>query len=164
MTLKSADTGTCQMQRKPRSVEPRPAERSERHLSVGSMLEWLRVLVLAMVALSCAGVGWAQDVDASAGGASETPLPTLEELQAAGATIGEIRIVVGNVFDTTDPREDSTLFRSANKLHITTRAQVIERRLLLRRGDRLTVQAIEESERVLRTARYLYDVRIRPLA
>lgn len=96
--------------------------------------------------------------------AAETPIPSLAELESAGATIGEIRIVVGNVFDTSDPRENNSLFRGANTLHELTRPGVIERRLLFRRGERLTVQAIEESERVLLGARYLYAVRIRPVA
>jgi hemolysin activation/secretion protein len=128
------------------------------------MLERLRAVLVAVIALAGAGAGWAQDGTASAAAASDAPLPTLEELQAAGATIGEIRIVVGNIFDTSDPREDKALFRGANSLHIATRPGVIERRLLFKRGDRLTVHAIEESERLLRSARYLYDVRIRPVA
>ena len=41
---------------------------------------------------------------------------------------------------------------------------VIERALLFKPGDALSVRVLEESERVLRTENYLYDVKFRPLA
>ncbi|MBI5256623.1 MAG: hypothetical protein HY855_08995 [Burkholderiales bacterium] len=91
-------------------------------------------------------------------------VPGFAELEAAGARIGEIRIVTRDIFDTSDPRENNALFRWANKLHIQTRPGVIERALLFRRGDALSVRVLEESERVLRSERYLYDVHIRPVA
>ncbi len=83
--------------------------------------------------------------------------------EAAGMRFGEIRMRVEDVFDTADPREDYALFRLANRVHIATRAQVIERALLFRRGDPVSVRVIEETERLLRGQRYLYDVRLRPL-
>lgn len=92
------------------------------------------------------------------------PVPTFAELEAAGATIGEIRIRNQNIFDTEDPTEDKLLFRWANALHIQTRAGVIERALLFNRGEPLSVRLIDETERLLRSNRYLYDVRIRPVA
>jgi hypothetical protein len=49
-------------------------------------------------------------------------------------------------------------------LHIQTRAGVIERALLFKPGDLLSVRLIEETERLLRSTRYLYDVQFRPLA
>ena len=85
-------------------------------------------------------------------------------MEAAGARIGEIRIAVRDIFDTTDPKEDKALFRAANRLHILTRPSVIERALLFRSGEPLTVRVLEETERVLRNDRYLYDVQFRPLA
>jgi hypothetical protein len=92
------------------------------------------------------------------------PIPSIAQLEAAGATIGEIHIVVGDVFDTDDPKENNALFRAANSLHIDTRPSVIERRLLIKRGDRFTVQLVEETERVLLSSGFLYSVRIRPIA
>ena len=92
------------------------------------------------------------------------PLPSFVELEAAGATIGEIRIVARDIFDTSDPQEDKLLFRWANALHIQTRASVIERALLFKRGDPLSVRVLDETERVLRANRYLYDVQFRPIA
>jgi len=91
-------------------------------------------------------------------------LPGFAELEAAGATIGRIRVATLDIFDTSDPLEDNWLFRLANRLHIHTRPEVIERALLFRAGQRVSVQAIDETERLLRANSYLYDVQIRPLA
>ena len=98
--------------------------------------------------------------------AAEPSQPALSfaELEAAGARVGEVRVRTGEIFDTEDPKEDKLLFRWANALHIQTRASVIERALLFKSGDPLSVALIEETERLLRRARYLYDVQIRPAA
>jgi len=77
--------------------------------------------------------------------------------------IGEIHIRPQNIFDLDDPRENNRLFRFANLLHITTQPHVIERSLLFKRGDRLSVRRIEETERLLRENSYLYEVEIRPV-
>jgi len=115
------------------------------------------VFALALVLTTSVHHGvWAQQTPA--------PLPTFPELEAAGATIGEIRISAQDIFDTSDPKEDKLLFRWANALHISTRPSVIERALLFKSGDKLSVRRIEETERVLRTNRYLYDVQFRPIA
>jgi len=89
--------------------------------------------------------------------------PSWAELEAAGARIGEIVIRSDDIFDTTDPKEDKLLFRWANKLHIQTRPGVIERQLLFKSGDPVSVRVLEETERLLRSNRYLYDVRFRVL-
>ena len=94
----------------------------------------------------------------------QPPLPSFAELQAAGAVIGEVRIVNSNIFDLDDPDEDNFLFRLANKLHVRTRPEVIKRSLLFKSGEPLSVQKIEESERVLRTNSFIYAVDIRPVA
>jgi len=93
----------------------------------------------------------------------QAPL-SFTELQDAGAIIGEVRIINNNIFNLDDPNEDNFLFRLANKLHIVTRPEVIRRLLLFNSGEPLSVQKIEESERLLRNNRYLYDVDIRPAA
>jgi outer membrane protein assembly factor BamA len=102
-----------------------------------------------------------------AASAQEPPpaaLPTFAELEAAGATIGEIRVVTQDIFDTADPKENNWLFRLANALHVQTRPGVIERALLFKRGEPVSVRQIEETERLLRSNRYLYDVQFRVLA
>ncbi len=92
------------------------------------------------------------------------PSPSFAELEAAGAMIGEIRVVPQDIFDTTDPLEDKLLFRAANTLHIQTRPSVIRRALLFKSGERVSLRLIDESERLLRSSRYLYDVQFRPVA
>lgn len=94
---------------------------------------------------------------------SPATVPGFAELEAAGARIGAIRVVPGPIFDTSDPKEDKALFRLANRLHVPTRPGVIERALLFKRGDPVSVRVIEETERLLRGNRYLYDVHIRPV-
>jgi outer membrane protein assembly factor BamA len=96
---------------------------------------------------------------------AQTPdaAPSWAELEAAGARIGEVRVVVGEIFDTTDPKEDYLLFSWANALHIQTRPYVVANQLLFKTGDLVSVRVIEETERVLRGNRYLYDVQFRPI-
>ncbi len=89
---------------------------------------------------------------------------TFAQLESAGAVIRKIRIDPQNIFDLADSQENNLLFRTANKLHIQTRPQVIEQLLLFRSGERVSAQKIEESERLLRSVRYLYDVEIKPVA
>src|SRR5688500_2235733 len=91
-------------------------------------------------------------------------VPTFAELQTAGARIGEIRVVTGDICDLTDPRENIWFFRLANNLHFKTRPDVIRRALLFASGEPVSVQKIEETERLLRSYHYLYDVTIRPIA
>lgn len=101
---------------------------------------------------------------AQAQASAEPPLPSFAELEAAGARIGEVRVSAQDIFDTADPEEDYRLFRWANRLHVQTRPGVIERQLLFQTGDPVSVRLIDETERILRSNRYLHDVQIRPLA
>ena len=96
--------------------------------------------------------------------AEDRGLPSFAELESAGAVIGEIRIDNQNIFDLDDKREDNLLFRFANWMHIRTRPEVIRRQLLFASGERLSVRLIDETERLLRSNVYLYEVRIRPVA
>lgn len=95
---------------------------------------------------------------------AEAALPSLAELEASGARIGAVTVVPDTIFDTSNPKEDHWLFRAANRLHIPTRESVIRRSLLFSPGEPLSVRVIDETERLLRTNRYLYDVSIRPVA
>ncbi|HEU4604390.1 MAG TPA: BamA/TamA family outer membrane protein, partial [Steroidobacteraceae bacterium] len=60
-------------------------------------------------------------------------------------------------------KEDKKLFRLANKLHYKTRSDVIRRQLLFHPGDTFSQRALDESERILRSQRYLYDAVVRPV-
>jgi len=75
---------------------------------------------------------------------AESALPSLAELEAAGAVIGEVHIEPQNIFDLDDPEENYFAYRLANALHIVTRPSVIRKTLLFKTGDRLSVRLIEE--------------------
>ncbi|HKE46239.1 MAG TPA: hypothetical protein VKB41_17010, partial [Steroidobacteraceae bacterium] len=96
--------------------------------------------------------------------AAPPAIPSDAELESAGAEFGEIRVDNQNIFDLDDPKEDTRLFRLANNLHIKTREDVIRNQLLFHSGDRYSKRLMEESERLLRSARYLYDASIVPVA
>ncbi len=118
---------------------------------------WPVAWVCAAILSSCAPAVADDSVRASA-------VPSFAELEAAGAVIGEVRIITQDIFDLDDPGENSALYRLANQLHVKTRPSVIRRSLLFRSGERVSLRVIEEAERVLRANSYLYDVSIRPVA
>src|SRR5258706_3392464 len=123
---------------------------TQRHHRRSVSRRWLLVF--------CAVLGSATAAESAQG------VPSLAELEAAGATIGEIRIDTRNIFDLDDPKEDNALFRLANRLHIVTDPGVIRRALPFKSGERLSVRVLEEAERLLRGNRFLYEVDIRPVA
>ena len=92
------------------------------------------------------------------------PIPSPAELEASGAIIGEIRIVVGDVFDTSLEGENAWLYRTANKLHINTRESVVRDQLLFKPGEPYRHRVVLETERLLRANDYLYDAVIAPVA
>ncbi|MEQ1813267.1 MAG: hypothetical protein ABL860_02285 [Candidatus Nitrotoga sp.] len=91
-------------------------------------------------------------------------IPTFAELEAAGAVIGDIKINSQNIFDLENPKEDNWPYRLANAVHFTTRSNVIRYSLLFKTSEPVSVRLIEETERVLRSNRFLYDVSITPVA
>ncbi len=90
-------------------------------------------------------------------------IPSDEALEAAGAVIGSIDIDVRNIFDQSDPRETTGLFRLANRLHIRTKPSAIRSQLLFASGDRYRAQKLAETERNLRLLRYVYDAHVVPV-
>jgi outer membrane protein assembly factor BamA len=92
------------------------------------------------------------------------PVPAPDALEAAGAVIGDIRIVIGDIFDTNIPGERAWLYRTANKLHIETRENTIRDQLLFKPGEPFRARLIEETERLLRANGYLYSAEIEPVA
>ena len=119
----------------------------------------IKFYLLVCLAALAGAAGWA-----NAQKAPESRMPTFAELEAAGARIGEIRVLPGNIFDLNDPRENNFFFRLANAIHIQTRPQVIRQALLFESGQPVSVQKIQETERLLRGYDFLYDVDIRPVA
>jgi hypothetical protein len=90
-------------------------------------------------------------------------LPSDKELEAAGAVIGAVDIDIRNIFDQSDPRERTGLFRLANHLHIRTKRSTIKAQLLFASGDKYQARKLAETERVLRLLSYVYDARVVPV-
>jgi len=88
-------------------------------------------------------------------------IPDFITLQKNRAVIGNVTIIRGNVFDLSKPEEDIPLFRLANSLHILTAESVIRNMLLFETGDPFSQQLLDESERILREANYIYDAEIK---
>ncbi len=81
---------------------------------------------------------------------------------ASGAfyRVANVDVVRQDIFNTDDPAESRALFRLANLWHINTREDVIRTLLLFEEGDDVTAERIDESERLLRRKRFLYDGRV----
>jgi len=128
----------------------RSSNRQRRSIAHGTLL----------MALLCSASVVAGEGDGKGAGV----LPSPEELEASGAVIGQVTVVVGDVFDTSIDGEDGWLYRSANKLHIETRPKVIEDQLLFKPGEPYRRRLVLETERILRANNYLYEAVIVPVA
>ena len=91
------------------------------------------------------------------------PVPKDGDLEAADAVIGNIVLEKRNIFDLSDPKENKWLYRWANRLHIITRDRVIRNQLLFEDGDAYSGRLLEETERIVRSNRFIYDARIEPI-
>lgn len=79
---------------------------------------------------------------------------TDDDLSNGSPVVEEIVITVHPIFDEKNPRENNTLFRFINRLHINTKSNVIEKDLTFKQGDKFDNHVLEESERRLRSRRY----------
>lgn len=112
------------------------------------------------------------DCKQRAGPGARTALTVLAALGAASAAASDevpaddakkvdtIVIERRNIFDLDNPDEDKRLYRFANRLHVVTREETIRKQLLFATGDVVDKRLIEETERILRANRYLYDVSV----
>lgn len=82
------------------------------------------------------------------------------ELEASGAVIGRVTIDNQNVFDLRDPEENKWLYRLMNRVHLITRPKVIRSQLLFDDGSPFSLQAIDESARLLRQNRYIGEASV----
>jgi outer membrane protein assembly factor BamA len=90
----------------------------------------------------------------------ERPLAKLE--RSRPYVVGDVRIVRQEIFNEDHPEEDAAFHRWANRLHLNTREWVIKQAILMKAGESVTVETLEETERVLRRKSYLYDARVIP--
>ena len=117
------------------------------------------ILLLVSAAMACLAAASEAAPEEAA-----PPVPNAAELERLGAVIGEIFIYNENIFDLNDPRENKSLYRVANQLHIRTKPNVIRQQLLFKSGDPYSQRLLDESGRILRSARYLYDASVQPVA
>lgn len=89
-------------------------------------------------------------------------IPSDEWMETNGVRIRAVILDTGDIFDTSKPGERKSLYRLANRLHIDTRDSTIEAQLLFDAGDMYSRRVLDESERILRKNRYLYDAHINP--
>ncbi|MCH9650024.1 MAG: BamA/TamA family outer membrane protein [Deltaproteobacteria bacterium] len=90
--------------------------------------------------------------------------PAPHILEERGTEIGKIEVDTQDIFNKEEPGEGYRLYRLANRLHRRTRDRVIEKFLLLEEGTPYSRYEVEESARILRSQRYLYDATIEPIA
>ncbi|HEY5641359.1 MAG TPA: hypothetical protein VIS31_00660 [Woeseiaceae bacterium] len=90
--------------------------------------------------------------------------PDFDALEQAGAVIGDVILDKADVFDLDNPEENRALYRAANRLHVITRDSTVRKQLLFGPGEPFSRQRIEETERILRQNKYLYDAEIEPLS
>lgn len=77
--------------------------------------------------------------------------------------IGQIHYTRLQIFDESDPRENNRIFRWANQLHVVTRQDVVSNQILFTSGENYDNRLIEETARLLRRRKYLYDANVRPV-
>lgn len=95
----------------------------------------------------------AAEPDSSEGKSSAAKMPVVDE----------IIVNVHPVFDENNPDENNWLFRLVNRLHIDTKKHVIEKDLTFKVGDTADKYLLEESERRLRSRRYLTKTTVKAL-
>ena len=103
------------------------------------------VLAALAVFAPCAGAGEVPDADG---------------LEAGRYVIGEVTLEKADVFDLDNPDENNWLYRAANRYHIVTRDKIIRKQLRFAPGDLYDKRRVEESARILRQNKYLYDASI----
>src|SRR5436853_6813617 len=87
-------------------------------------------------------------------------LSVYPSIRLSAQTIDTIVVVNHNIFDLQGDDAPGPLARLANRLHVTTRAGVIRRTLLVNPGDRYDSARVAESERALRSLFVFSRVRL----
>ncbi len=77
--------------------------------------------------------------------------------------VGNIKINPRNLFDTSVKSESRLIHRLANTLHLKTRKETINTIIPIQSGDYFSLEDLEETERILRDRRYLYDASVEPV-
>lgn len=92
------------------------------------------------------------------GGRSSKQLQQIEaEALLDSLIIDSIIIDNRDIYNTSEKRYNNFLFRSANRLHYTTRRSVVSREVLLQTNDRFYYELADETARNLRSRLHLFD-------
>jgi len=91
-------------------------------------------------------------------------IPNPAVLEQRGARIGQVFVVVDDIFNEDDPAENRAVYRLANRLHPTTRETVVRAQLLFDEGQPYSQQRLDETARLLRQQRYINDIAVRPVS
>jgi len=105
----------------------------------------------------------APDAGPAAAPPAQSAALAIATFPSSQAVIGVVTIVNGSIFDITDPEENKPLYRFANNAHVTTRPSVIRQQLLFDSGDPFSMRELQESERILRSNRFIQDANIEPV-
>lgn len=73
--------------------------------------------------------------------------------------VERIEIESQDIFDEKKP-DTGLLHRLANRLHVTTKSDVIAERLPFTKGETITVEQLAEAERIIRKEQYIRDARV----
>ncbi|HTT04873.1 MAG TPA: hypothetical protein VMF64_06255 [Steroidobacteraceae bacterium] len=93
------------------------------------------------------------------------PLPSDAQLEKMHAHIGKVEIHIIQVFDLSNPSNNNWLFRTADILHVPTRASAVRAQLLFGPGDLFSRRLLDESARNIRlNSSFLREPVIRPVA
>ena len=114
-----------------------------------------------VVLMACGPAAIAAAQPAETPQASKAPMPSDAELEAQGARIGNVTILVKPIFDPEKPGEDKALFRLADKWHMDSRQSAISPQLLFKPGDPYSRRILDETERNLRDLRFIHEPEIR---
>lgn len=117
-----------------------------------------RLLSIACFLVCCA----AHLSRAESAASSPDSLPQQDLAPFEGIRIDSIVIENRNIYDTDVEDYDRFIFKLANKFHFTTRAKVVVRELLQKRGDLFSKELAEETARNLRSRLKIYDAWIEP--
>lgn len=90
-------------------------------------------------------------------------VPSEDVLLTNGAVIGEVYVQTDNIFDREKSGENRFVYQLANRLHVTTRPSVIEKRLLFSSGQPYDPRLLEETARYIRSLGFIYDATVTPV-
>jgi len=83
-----------------------------------------------------------------------------KEAESSPVYIDSVEIDNNNIFSLDSAKYDYWIYRLANKLHIKTKKHIIERELLIKKGDIYSERLALESERNLRSLSYLWNAKV----